>query len=372
MKKILALVVIAVFLIVILSQKDVSNTDGIVGKEEYVIGTSLALTGPASIFGVPAKQAFEAAATEINADGGVNGVPLRFVFADNKNSGKDGIAAFNQLTTQEDLDIFFTSHSSASVPVSPLAKERGIPLFNTLVYADLQVENDNSFRFFAHPQVDVKNTIDHMKKSGVKKITVLAVKAEYAEDSLILLEGLAAKSGIEIVHIERYEKDAGGDPKTSVLKAEQVEADAVYIIPIVADPIIEELKKLKTDKKIYLNSTAMAGNLPYRNSSLYEGVIMSTVGASVEGSVERKDILAKMPGSEVKDPSLFMTGIGYDAVYLMKEALEANPDPKKFVESVQTIGNFDGVTGSYVIDSRDEAVNLILVTMEEGRVVEVE
>ena len=104
----------------------------------------------------------------------------------------------------------------------------------------------------------------------------------------------------------------------------------------------------------------MAGNLPYKNPSLYEGVIMSTVGASVEGSAERKNILNKIAGSDAEDPSLFMTGIGYDAVYLIKEALEANPDPKKFVGSVQAIGNFAGVTGSYTIDSRDEAVNLIL------------
>ena len=44
--------------------------------EKLQIGVTSFLTGPASVFGVPAKAAAEILAEDINAAGGIQGVPV--------------------------------------------------------------------------------------------------------------------------------------------------------------------------------------------------------------------------------------------------------------------------------------------------------
>ena len=50
--------------------------------ETLKVGVTAFLTGPASVFGVPAKDAAEIMAEDINANGGIQGVPLELTFID--------------------------------------------------------------------------------------------------------------------------------------------------------------------------------------------------------------------------------------------------------------------------------------------------
>ena len=50
--------------------------------ESLKIGMTAFLTGPASVFGVPARDATEILVENINADGGINGVPIEVSFID--------------------------------------------------------------------------------------------------------------------------------------------------------------------------------------------------------------------------------------------------------------------------------------------------
>src|SRR3978361_969315 len=50
--------------------------------QEIKIGITTFLSGPASVFGVPAKAAAEMIAEDLNTKGGIGGVPVKLSFID--------------------------------------------------------------------------------------------------------------------------------------------------------------------------------------------------------------------------------------------------------------------------------------------------
>lgn len=49
---------------------------------ELRVGMTTFLTGPASVFGVPARDGMEILVRKLNEDGGINGVPVRVTYID--------------------------------------------------------------------------------------------------------------------------------------------------------------------------------------------------------------------------------------------------------------------------------------------------
>ncbi|MEO5330137.1 MAG: ABC transporter substrate-binding protein [Magnetococcus sp. THC-1_WYH] len=60
------------------------------GAESVGVGVLLPLTGPMALFGKAAKQSYELAMDQINDQGGIQGKPLRFLFADTKSQAPRG------------------------------------------------------------------------------------------------------------------------------------------------------------------------------------------------------------------------------------------------------------------------------------------
>ena len=99
--------------------------------ESYKIGAILAMSGDGSWYGKVMSQAIEQAVAEINADGGVGGVPLEAVIEDHKSGvAKEGVAAMNRLLNLHDTQAVLTSFSPPTLAIAPIADDRGIFLLN--------------------------------------------------------------------------------------------------------------------------------------------------------------------------------------------------------------------------------------------------
>ena len=64
---------------------------------ELKIGITTFLSGPASVFGVPAKAAAEMIAEEINKKGGIGGVPVKLSFIDEGAGGEALVSNYRRL-----------------------------------------------------------------------------------------------------------------------------------------------------------------------------------------------------------------------------------------------------------------------------------
>src|SRR4051812_50053638 len=81
---------------------------------EIKIGITTFLSGPASVFGVPAKAAAEMIAEDINKKGGIGGVPLKLSFVDEGGGGEALVSNYPRLVEDEKGDATVASVSSGS------------------------------------------------------------------------------------------------------------------------------------------------------------------------------------------------------------------------------------------------------------------
>ena len=91
---------------------------------EVKIGITAFLSGPASVFGEPAKAAAEMIIADMNANGGIGGVPVTASFIDEGAGGEALLSEYRRLVESEGVDAMFASISSGNcTKVGPLAED---------------------------------------------------------------------------------------------------------------------------------------------------------------------------------------------------------------------------------------------------------
>ena len=99
--------------------------------KSYKIGALFAMSGGASFYGTVMSQGMKLAIEEINAKGGVNGIPLEAVIEDHKSgNAQEAVSAMNRLITINGVKLVMTSFSAPTQAVAPLADQHRILLLN--------------------------------------------------------------------------------------------------------------------------------------------------------------------------------------------------------------------------------------------------
>ena len=95
---------------------------------EIKVGIATYLSGPASVFGVPARHAAELLFEELNAAGGIGGVRIRPIFFDEGPGVDHFVAEYRRLVQSDKVDLMFAAISSADcLACAPIAEEMKRP-----------------------------------------------------------------------------------------------------------------------------------------------------------------------------------------------------------------------------------------------------
>jgi branched-chain amino acid transport system substrate-binding protein len=91
---------------------------------ELKIGISTFLSGPASVFGVPAKAAAEIIIDDINATGGIGGVKLSASFIDEGTGPDKMLSEYRRLVQEQGVKTMLSAISSGNCNViAPVAED---------------------------------------------------------------------------------------------------------------------------------------------------------------------------------------------------------------------------------------------------------
>jgi branched-chain amino acid transport system substrate-binding protein len=82
--------------------------------DEIVIGITTFLSGPASVFGEPAKAAAEMMIEDLNQQGGIEGVPVRAIFVDEGVGSEHVVSEYRRLVQDEGVDAMLAAISSGN------------------------------------------------------------------------------------------------------------------------------------------------------------------------------------------------------------------------------------------------------------------
>ncbi len=159
------------------------------------------LTGEGAAWGIAAKNGIDMAVEEINADGGINGRPLKVIHEDDQSDPKKAITAFQKLTDIDKVRIIIgTSWSNTGLAVAPLADENEV----LMISPSLGVKEFNEgsrflFNTWPHDYRLSEALADHVYAQGHRKVALIGAKQVWVEDQTRAFTQRFTKLGGSIV-----------------------------------------------------------------------------------------------------------------------------------------------------------------------------
>ncbi len=255
--------------------------------DEIRLGITAFLTGPASVFGEPAKAAAEMMIEEMNAEGGIGGVPVSATFVDEGAGGEALLAEYRRLVEDVDVDAMFASISSGNcTKVGPLAED--LKVLNIMWDCGTQrifEENDfrYSFRTQANATPEMLATVLYLLKTKPDFKTIAVVNQDYAwgRDSWAIFSTALKqlKPDVEVV-AEFFPKFGAPDFSTEISRLQALRPDVILSTSWGGD--LDTFVRQAAQRGLTNNSTLV---LPLAESSLErlgdalpEGHIVGTRG----------------------------------------------------------------------------------------------
>ena len=201
---------------------------------ELKIGITAFLSGPASVFGEPAKAAAEMMLEDMNAAGGIGGVPVSAIFVDEGAGGEHVLTEYRRLVEEENVDVMFASISSGNCnKVAPLAED--LKMLNIMWDCGTQrIFEDGDYRYVFRTQSnaapEMLATVLYLLKTKPDFQTIAVVNQDYAwgRDSWEIFSTAlkALKPDIEVV-AELFPKFGAPDYSTEISRLSALAPDVI-------------------------------------------------------------------------------------------------------------------------------------------------
>ena len=179
---------------------------GTASASPVYFGVSAAQTGQYAQYGEQFKEAFDLAAEQVNAKGGINGHPVELKYEDSQSDPKQSVAVAQKFVGDPSISLVFGDYSSAaSIPASPIYTAGKLVQYGfnnsnpdfTVKGSEYQwstsVTTDSTYRW----------TADYIKKQGVKSVGVTYLNtADWGIPAFQAFKAEAQKVGLKITDAE--------------------------------------------------------------------------------------------------------------------------------------------------------------------------
>jgi branched-chain amino acid transport system substrate-binding protein len=198
-------------------------------KSPVTFGVSAAQTGQYAAYGEQFKEAFELAAEQVNAAGGIDGHPVALQFQDSQSDPKQSVTVAQQFVGDPDVSLVFGDYSSAaSIPASPIYTAGKLVQygFNNSNPDFTAKGTKYQWSTAITTSASYKWTADYIKQQGVRSVGVTYLNtADWGIPAFAAFKAEAARIGLRITDAEGV-LDSSDDYRPSLSKAVAGEPDA--------------------------------------------------------------------------------------------------------------------------------------------------
>ena len=330
-----------------------ANNDG---NPTFKIGCSGPLTGGAAIYGTAVVNAARIAVDEINA---MDGIHFEFQAQDDEaDSGDKAINAYNTLMDWGMQVMVGTVTSGSGITVSAQAfQDRTFMLTPSGSSVDVIKDKDNAFQVcFTDPNQGVGSADYIAENFADAKVAVIYRNDDaYSQGIRDTFVAEAAAKGVNVVYEGTFTADTATDFSVQLTAAQSAGADMLFL-PIYYQPaavILQQANQMGY-APTFFGVDGMDGILTLENfdTSLAEGVYLLTPFSADADDERTQAFVAEYQKRYGEVPNQFAAD-GYDAVYIVKAALEAagcTPDMsaaeicEALIKVMPTL-TVDGITG---------------------------
>ena len=347
--------------------------------EPIVIGFIGPLTGDAVSYGEPISNAVRLAVDEVNQNGGINGRVLEVIYEDGKCTGRDAVNAAQKLVNVDNVEIIIGGVCSGeALAILPITEQNNVLVLSPSASSpDLSSAGEYFFR--NNPSDDSGGAFlaNIIRGDNHKSVAVISENTDYAQALRRVFTEQFVEGGGEIVADESFVPGTS-DFRSILTKIKATAPDAIFINPQLEDAggnIAKQITELAIDAQLY-------------GSNILSGFKAIEVGGESVDGIKLFDNPGLNPSNQKANSFLtnyqeqygdlsieFYLGAGYDAVYLLAQAIrEVGTDTDALQSYLDDLRSFDGVIGMYSFNEYHDlaGINHVLKRVENGEVITVE
>lgn len=297
--------------------------------KEYTLGMTVPMSGSQKMVGDLQVAGIEMAVKEINAKGGIDGIPLRVIFEDNQANPTTAVTAFQKLISVNKVPLVFTTYASPQLAQAPLATRNKVIMFNTGA-ASPELINCTPYMVHVQPnmvdilKIVINYCVETLGCKGQWASLYLNASAEYKASNRYIVTMLA-KYGVKDVFQDNWPDYTTTDFRPQITKALATKPTAFFLGGTL-------------DSGLCLKQLREAG---FKGPAItpYDGLVLKTAGIAGVNSFHGEQVIPdnkRLQGMReealnVRKLPIFgaQTVNNYDAVYLTAEAIKYAKDHYK-------------------------------------------
>ena len=325
---------------------------------EIKIGSTLAITGPASFLGDPEAKTLEMLVAELNAAGGVNGEQIVLMqYDDGADPNKAQTFATRMVEEDEVVVVIAGSTTGATMAMVPVFEDAEIP-FISLAGAVVIIDPVKKW-VFKTPHTDkmaCEKIFTDMQGRGISKVGMISGTGGFGKSMRAQCQAVAGDYGVEIVADETYgPKDSDMTPQlTNIKNAEGLQA--------VVNPgfgqgpaiVTRNFKQLGIEVPLYQSHGVASKKFIELAGDAAEGVRLPASALLVADKLPDDDpqkpvVLGYKTAYEAAtgQPVSTFGGHAYDAFKMLVAAIEraGSSDPAAIRDEIEKTAGFMGTAG---------------------------
>ncbi|WP_109475975.1 ABC transporter substrate-binding protein [Paraburkholderia sp. C35] len=291
--------------------------------EPVFFGVSDPLTGPNAQYGAQWKAGFDLALDEINANGGINGRPLQYVFEDSQSDPRQAVGIAQKFVDDKRILIELGDFSSpASMAASPIYQRAGL---EQLGFTNSHPDFTKGGDFIWSPSVSQADAqpllADLAVKQGFRHIAVLFQNTDWGRASKDVFVKAAAARGAQVVAAEGYQP-TDKDFRATLLRARDAKPDALVLISYYSDgaQIARQARASGIDLPIVAASSVYSPKFMELGGDAVNGVTTNTSFFPDDPSPEVQHFVRAFKAKYNRQPDAF-NAFAYDATIIAAYAL---------------------------------------------------
>ena len=385
-KFLLASLVIMMTVLILAACSEGSDNEESSGEvTEYKIGAIYSKTGPNSPLGEPEWNATKLIEDKINSEGGINGIPLKIILADDESSQEKATQEANRLVNDEKVLVLLgSSGSGESLAIKGIAMQQQVPMISAAASTHIVEPVEEAKWVFKTPQSDrhaVERVYMYLKEQGISKIGTIIDSNAFGSSGLEQMEALADEYDVDIVAKESYNTQ-DPDMSAQLTKINSAKAEAIVVWGTNPGPAVvaKNTRDLGIDLPIIGSHGIANQNFITLAEDAAEGVVIPTGKLLFPDQIAEDDTQFDVISTFYKDytdeyssePTNFGS-YGYDNLMLVIEALKNGATDRESIREYleSDITDWIGTTGIYNLTAKDHngltADSLVMAVVKDGK-----
>lgn len=313
---------------------------------KFVVGVSLALSGPFAEYGVAVQHGIELARSENPAAL----APIDFIFEDDGYEPKRTVGAISKLRDIDGASLLFVWGNEPALGAAPVAERLKIPTLVVAQHPQAGAGYHYVIRFINPAEEFSLALLKYLRTqpsyaSSPKPRRFEVVKAEISFFNILLDEfgkGLTAEESISIVDTYTA-KDTDFRPTILKLKSRKADNLGVYLVPPQIEPFFRQAAELDFHPHVF-------GASPFESSIVIKSALGSMEGAVFSHISALPEFQRRYEQRFGDDVQVAYAAQAYDFAMLCAELFggaDNRRDADSIITALTSIGRRSGSLGSY-------------------------